>query len=306
MQIEAARDLNMIKSKTLIQALFKMEKYIFDQAEIVSSISDGMVDKIKQKANKDVFLFPNWTDTRLFFPIENRLEVRKEFGYKASDKIVLYSGSIGEKQGLDAILHAANDLRKIPTLKFIICGSGPYKTELQKIADNLKLTNVDFLPTQPFEKFNQFLNLADLHLIIQKASASDLVMPSKLTTILAVGGIPLITANEGSGLFTLVKKFNIGLIVEAENQVALNDGIVRAVNEDFSHFNRNARTYAEEYLSIDNIMRSFEEFMLYQGKPVKTKSVIPVESSNGNSLDHTAHVEINSNGKVPVGLDTKS
>ena len=79
----------------------------------------------------------------------------------------------------------------LPDLKFIICGSGPYKKELQKMADSLNLNNVNFFPTQPFEKFNQFLNLADLHLIIQKASASDLVMPSKLTTILAVGGISL-------------------------------------------------------------------------------------------------------------------
>ena len=39
MQIEAARDLSMIKSRTLVNLLFKIEKYIFDQARIVSSIS---------------------------------------------------------------------------------------------------------------------------------------------------------------------------------------------------------------------------------------------------------------------------
>ena len=118
-----------------------------------------------------------------------------------TDKIVLYSGSIGEKQGLDAILYAANEFETLGRLKFIICGSGPYKKKLQTMAENLKLDNLRFLPLQPFEKFNQFLNLADLHLIIQKASASDLVMPSKLTTILSSGGLTLITANEGSGLY---------------------------------------------------------------------------------------------------------
>ena len=82
-------------------------------------------------------------------------------------------------------------------------------------------------------------------------------MPSKLTTILAVGGIPLVTANQGSGLYAVVKKYNIGLIVEAENQVALNEGILKAVTEDFSHLNKNARAYAENYLSIENIMKSF-------------------------------------------------
>jgi len=299
MQIEAARDLNMIKSKALIQALFKVEKYIFKKAEIVSTISDGMVEKIQQKAEKEVHLFPNWTDTRLFYPIKNAPDMRHEFGYEKSDKIVLYSGSIGEKQGLEAILHAANDLRHVPKLKFIICGSGPYKKTLQKIAETLNLQNVNFLPTQPFEKFNQFLNLADLHLIIQKASASDLVMPSKLTTILAVGGIPLVTANPGSGLHSVIKKYNIGLIVEAENQVALNEGILKAVTEDFAHLNKNARAYAETYLSIDNIMKSFEELMLHQGKePKLAKGAILAEPKKN-------HIEVDANQKVPAGLNPK-
>jgi colanic acid biosynthesis glycosyl transferase WcaI len=306
MQIEAARDLNMIKSKGLVKFLFKVEKYIFDHSEIVSSISDGMVDKIQQKAKKEVFLFPNWTDTSLFYPVKNRAEIKKEFGYRASDKIVLYSGSIGEKQGLDAILHAANDLRNFTDIRFIICGSGPYKKELQKIADGLNLTNVDFLPTQPFEKFNTFLNLADLHLIIQKASASDLVMPSKLTTILAVGGVPLITANEGSGLYKLVKEYKVGLIVEAENQAALNDGILKGVNEDLSYLNTNARAYAEDFLSIDNIMGSFEQFMLYQKKvPVKSRTHVMVDSAI-DTHDLNGHVELASKEKVPAEVGTKS
>ncbi|MBA4057684.1 MAG: colanic acid biosynthesis glycosyltransferase WcaI, partial [Marivirga sp.] len=254
-------DLNMIKSKALINVLFKMEKFIFNQSEVVSSISEGMVKKIQEKAEKDVLMFPNWTDTTLFYPIGNREALKSEFGYKPTDKIVVYSGSIGEKQGLEAILHAANELRHLNHIKFIICGSGPYKIELQKLADNLHLDNVNFLPLQPFEKFNQFLNVADLHLIIQKSGASDLVMPSKLTTILSVGGLSLITANKGSGLYSLAEKHKIGLLIEAENQIALNDGILHAVSEDFSQMNKNARAYAEKYLSIDNVMHNFAQFI---------------------------------------------
>jgi colanic acid biosynthesis glycosyl transferase WcaI len=262
MQIEAARDLKMIKSPGLINTLFKIEKFIFNQSDIVSSISDGMVEKIAEKAQKDVLQFPNWTDTNIFYPLENRLEYRNELGYSPSDKIVLYSGSIGEKQGLDAILYAADALRQHGDIKFIICGSGPYKVELKKIAEKLKLDNLDFLPIQPFEKFNQFLNIADLHLIIQKASASDLVMPSKLTTMLSVGGLSLITANEGSGLYRVVKGHNIGILTEAENQTALNEGILKAIQGDFSHLNKNARNYAENYLAIDKIMGNFEKHIL--------------------------------------------
>jgi colanic acid biosynthesis glycosyl transferase WcaI len=258
MQIEAARDLNMIKSPKLINFLFKMERFIFRQADVVSSISDGMVRNIQEKAGKDVTLFPNWTDTKVFYPLGDRgSALRKELGYSETDRIVLYSGSIGEKQGLDAILHAANALRDVPRLKFIICGSGPYKAVLQQLADELKVDNVQFLPIQPFEKFNLFLNMADLHLIIQKAGASDLVMPSKLTTMLSVGGLVLITANEGTGLHDVVEKHDIGILVPAENQTALNEGIRDAIQGNYSHLRQKARKYAEDYLAINKIMQNF-------------------------------------------------
>jgi colanic acid biosynthesis glycosyl transferase WcaI len=257
LQIEAAQDLKMIKSKTVIDALFKIEKYILNRCDVISTISPGMVAKVRSKSGRDVVLFPNWTDTKFFFPIENKAALKKEYSYEPADKIVLYSGAIGEKQGLEAILHIANQLRNVTHLKFIICGSGPYKKELQNLAAELELRNINFMPLQDYSKFNDFLNLADIHLVIQKASASDLVMPSKLTTILAVGGVAIITANPGSGLHSLVREHNVGVLVEAENTGELKDGILKVVNGSFEEIGRNARKYAEDYLSIDRVLSSY-------------------------------------------------
>lgn len=270
LQIEAARDLKMIKSDSIVKMLFKLEKYIFRKADYVSSISEGMVAKIEAKAGKEVLFFPNWADTNQFFPIENKYRLKKEFGFAESNKIILYSGGIGEKQGLETILYAARDLRNHKDLKFVICGSGPYKSILKGMAQSLHLDNVIFYPLQPIEKFNEFLNMADVHLVIQKANASDLVMPSKLTTILAVGGLALITANEGSSLHSLVKKHNSAIVVEAENQQALNQGLLEAIMNNNDEITRNARVYAEKYLSIDNVMSEFAASVMtnsYSEKP---------------------------------------
>ncbi|UOG75100.1 WcaI family glycosyltransferase [Hymenobacter tibetensis] len=258
LQIEAARDLNMIRSKGVIDFLFKIEKFIFNQADYISSISDDMIKKIEAKAQKKVLLFPNWTDNSLFFPIDNKTGLKEEFGFSANDTVVLYSGAIGEKQGLEYILHAAKSFESRPAVKFVICGSGPYKEKLQSMAESLHLKNVVFLPLQPFEKFNKFLNMADIHLVIQKGNAGDLVMPSKLTTILAVGGLAVVTANPGSGLYSLLDKHKMGLLVEAESQQALNEGIRKAIDENSLHLTHNARIYAENYLSIEKVMKGFE------------------------------------------------
>jgi colanic acid biosynthesis glycosyl transferase WcaI len=263
MQIEAARDLGIIKSEAVINFLFKLEKRIFNQADFVSSISDGMVQKIKEKAGKPVLFFPNWVDNTIFYPLADKAVLKQAYGFAPTDKLVLYSGAIGEKQGLEAIIQAAKHFEASADVKFLICGSGPYKSKLEALASSLSLSNVVFLPLQPIEKFNFFLNMADVHLVIQKANASDLVMPSKLTTILAVGGLALITVNPESGLYQLVKKYDMGLLVEAESQAALNASLQQALASDgMPHHAHNGRLYAEQYLSVDTIMRTFARTVL--------------------------------------------
>lgn len=259
LQIEAARDLQMIRSKRLIGMMLKLERMILRQADHVSSIADGMIRRISDKSGKEVLLFPNWVDISQFHPLTDKAALKEAFGFAANDKIVLYSGAIGEKQGLEALLHAAAAWQHQPEIRFLICGSGPYKVRLEQLAEQLQLTNTIFLPLQPAGQFNQFLNMADVHLVIQKSHASDLVMPSKLTTILAVGGIALITANSGTGLHDLVSRHNIGILVDAENQEALQTGIGKAVWDNTTHIAENARAYAAAHLSISGVMTRFEE-----------------------------------------------
>ncbi|MGY8914249.1 MAG: WcaI family glycosyltransferase [Flavobacteriales bacterium] len=260
LQIEAAHDLGLIKSEKLLQLLYGTERFIFKHTDVVSSISDGMIARIERKAKKPLLFFPNWTDTNSFYPMDDNRALKTKFGFKDSDWVVLYSGAIGEKQGLEAILQAADKLKSYQQIHFVICGTGPYKEKLREMAMKMKLSNIHFLPLQPKEDFNAFLNMADLHLVIQKAKASDLVMPSKLTTILAVGGVALITANSDSSLYQLVNKYQMGVLVTAENQAALNEGILKAFqNKENKSVKDAARAYAQEYLAIDNVMQAFEK-----------------------------------------------
>ncbi|MGA0556485.1 WcaI family glycosyltransferase [Larkinella sp. VNQ87] len=258
MQIEAARDLNMIKSKSIIDILFKIERFILRRCDFITTISEEMVQKLREKTRRDVNLFLNSVDIEMLYPIPNQERLKRDFGFKDNDRIILYSGAIGEKQGLESILDLAKTFECRRELKFVICGSGPYKQKLIDLATSLQLTNIMFLPLQPTEKLNQFLNCADVHLVIQKMGASDLVMPSKLTSILAVGGVAVVTANERSGLYRLIDKNNIGILVEPENQSSLILGIWKALESDPTIIQQTARSYAENNLSIDSIMSSFE------------------------------------------------
>ncbi|CAN5469515.1 colanic acid biosynthesis fucosyltransferase WcaI [soil metagenome] len=257
LQVDAAKELGMLKSGPLLRFLFKLEKFIMRRADKVSTISRGMIRKIKVKAEREVLFCPNWVDTEQFFPTYNKNNSRKDWGFADNDKIILYSGSIGEKQGLESIIGVAEELKNDPSFKFIICGSGPYKEKLQQLTESQNLSNIIFYPLQPVEKLNDFFNLADVHLVIQKAGASDLVMPSKLSAILSVGGLAIITANPGTGLFEEVKQYNMGILGEAENVRALLDSIRHAIYNDHDKIKVNARRYAENHLTIDRVMTDF-------------------------------------------------
>jgi colanic acid biosynthesis glycosyl transferase WcaI len=258
LQIEAAQDLNMLSNNKLFEKLYKIEKGVLDKADFVSSISAGMIKKRAEKVQKEIQFFPNWVDTTRFFPITDREKLKEKWNFQTDDKVFLYSGAIGEKQGLESILHAAEKLIHNNKIKFIICGSGPYKEKLIEIANNAGLINVSFLPVQEMDVFNEFLNMADLHLILQKSNESDLVMPSKLTTILAVGGVSLVTAPEGTSLYETIDQYNLGYVIEPENTELLCKTIAEIkFDTSFELKKQKSREYALKYLNIDNVMNEF-------------------------------------------------
>jgi colanic acid biosynthesis glycosyl transferase WcaI len=130
-------------------------------------------------------LFPNWVDTRQIYPLlEGPNPLRAHLGLAPEQLAVLYAGTMGKKQGLEHLLTAASRLQG-RQLQFILCGDGAVRAELENTAK--ELSNVLFLQVQPAERLNELLNLADIHILPQKADAADLVMPSKLSGMLASG-----------------------------------------------------------------------------------------------------------------------
>lgn len=56
--------------------------------------------------------------------------------------------------------------------------------------------------------------MAEMRLVIQKINADGLVMPSKLTNIIAVGGMAIVTANPGTSLYELLINIKRGYLLK--------------------------------------------------------------------------------------------
>ena len=91
-------------------------------------------------------------------------------------------------------------------------------------------SNIKFLPLQPFERLGQLLGLADIHLLPQSPEAADLVLPSKLSGMLASGKAVISTCKADTELANVVA--HCGLVVAPEDGNALADAIGKLVDDD--------------------------------------------------------------------------
>lgn len=225
LQPDAAIDLGMLSGRVLIKFLYFIERFCYKTASLISAIGEGMIEKIESKGvpKKKLFLFSNWVN---FEDINAAIQLddsafRKPHNLEGK-YVVLHSGNIGEKQGLETLLDAAwlsqqND----DNIQFLIVGDGVRRKNLEKKAAVLELKNIKFLDVQSKKAFFEMLVSVDISVIMQKRQVRDTVVPSKLLNILAVG-LPLIACvDRKSETARILQNLTEDVLVEPENAQAL-------------------------------------------------------------------------------------
>jgi colanic acid biosynthesis glycosyl transferase WcaI len=264
LQLDAARELDIIRQPLLLACLGRLERFLFTRAQAVTTISRAMAARIIDKGAppERVHLLPNWADLDDIKPGNRKNALRQELGFK-DEVIVLYAGNMGEKQGLEVILEAASLTRRNTAIRYVLAGEGGARKRLMERAWKLSLDSVRFLPLQSQERFPMLLAAADIHLVVQKHKASDLVMPSKLGNILAAGRPFIATALPDTELGRVTLESRAGLLVPPEAAGPLAQAIINlAQNKDIRRkMGLKARNFAEERLGRDKIMTTWEDLL---------------------------------------------
>jgi colanic acid biosynthesis glycosyl transferase WcaI len=273
-EVDAMLGLGMAgKSLIIPRIAYGIESWLMRRFDVVSTISYSMMEKAKKKGvlAEKVMFFPNWADTEFVTPNIDSSAIRAAWGFTKADKVVLYAGNMGAKQGLEMVLEAAAQYQSqsgfefhsesLDSVKFVFVGAGAHVDKLKQQAVDMNLKNVIFKPLQAWEDVPTMLAMADVHLVIQKKGAADAVLPSKLTNILSAGGNAVVTAEKETELGQLTLKFpGIYTLAEPESLPAF----IQALNAELGHkdkngsgYNRIARGYAEQHLNKDAILSEF-------------------------------------------------
>jgi colanic acid biosynthesis glycosyl transferase WcaI len=250
-------ELGLVKLRGLERVIAWGESFLLRRFERVTSISARMCEKLGEKGVRQdrIGLLPNWVDVDAIRPTESANLLRDGLGLGASTTVALYAGTMGEKQGLDTLVEAAKMLQERSEIHFVFAGEGAGRARLQQRAAGLR--NISFLPLQPAEQLNELLNLADVHLLPQRAGAADLVMPSKLTGMLASGRPVVAGAASGTQIADVVQ--HCGLVVPPENGRAMAEAVAALAGDpDWRRaLGQAARTYAVEAWGMEAVLARF-------------------------------------------------
>jgi colanic acid biosynthesis glycosyl transferase WcaI len=258
-ELDAAFEVGLLRGSWLRRSLAVVERAVLSRMDRISSISSEMLRLLTQKGvppEKQVF-FPNWVDTLQIKPMDRPSHFRKHLGLGDGDVVALYAGNMGRKQALEHLIEAARRLERSPHLRIVLSGDGPMRLALEK--EGRGLSNVRFLPLQPAEEFNELLNLADLHLLMQRTDSTGPFMPSKLAGMLASGRPVVATVHPDSDVAHSIE--GCGRIVPPGQPVALAQAILELAQEPEKRrlLGERARRVAVQTWEKENILRKFEQ-----------------------------------------------
>ncbi|WP_226961783.1 MULTISPECIES: glycosyltransferase family 4 protein [Streptomyces] len=170
-----------------------VERRMLAGATLVGVIHESFRERVRALGvpAERVRLVPNWSHVTP--PTRPRAHTRARLGWPPGQTVLLHSGNMGLKQGLDVLIDAA---RLAPELRVVLMGDGSCRAQLAERAASLP--NVDLLPPADEAEFPEILAAADALLVTQRASVLDMSVPSKLTSYF-VAARPVIASVAGNG-----------------------------------------------------------------------------------------------------------
>lgn len=226
---------------------------VADGVQFLSSELYNYIPKLNIDANK-VFVITRGVDTEIFKPRDGKDSLRKEFGVKEDDIVILYVGRLDLVKGVDYLLRAAKEIiLNYKNIKFLIVGDGSLRGGYEALAQSFS-NNVIFTGFR--EDIPDLMNISDIFVlpslsegvanVVMEASASGLpVIATK------VGEVPQIVLDGKTGI--LIKRKDVDSLVSAIEKLVDNPMLAKEMGEA-------GRKRMEEEYNWETICRKVETF----------------------------------------------
>lgn len=285
-----AGGLGMVRSRLLLQLMRWCERSLLNRADILLVLSEEMRLQLRQLGVRvPIEVFPIWVDTSA---------IRPQPPKSRAAPVLLYSGNLGRKQGLDQVLALAEQLRvSRPDIPVVIRGAGGEGVALATAVKRLGLANIKFEGLVPRAQLNDGLAEGDIHLVPQRADGADFAVPSKIYSILAAGRCLVATALPGSALWRLQAETDAFLCVPPNDPSTFASAVLRLAEDPElrREMGLRGRRHIEEHHAQDRLLARLDDLLITLSRdgelsPQPAGLVILEPDKNGHACEWLRYI----------------
>ncbi len=202
----------------------RLESWVMREADSIvvahSSFRAQLVQNLHVEPTK-IRTIKNWTHVQSNAANDRRAD-RGRFGWSETETVVLHAGSMGVKQGLENVVHAAQIAdKKQLSLRFVLIGDGNQRRSLEEMA--VQTPCLEFRDPLPQSDFVAALKAADILLVNEKPGVAEMSIPSKLTSYFQSGTPVLASTSPMSNAAQEIRNSKAGIVVDSGDPVLLVD-----------------------------------------------------------------------------------
>lgn len=177
----------------------------------------------------------------------NRDWARSSFGWASDNFVVIHTGNMGAKQGLENVIESAKVLGADVKIKIYLVGHGNQEANLKKLCKGME--NIKVLPAVAIDRYSALLSAADLLLINERGTQMEMSLPSKLTSYLYSERPVLAAVPRGGATWNFLD--GVAELVEADDPFALAKKIQELSKqpEKLADLARKGKVFAQANLS---------------------------------------------------------
>ena len=253
----------MLNNRNILKCVDWWCRLTYRCADHIAVLSPGFKRKLIERGvpEEKISVIYNWCDEGQIAIMERSLAAEREPEMVGRFNIV-FAGTMGKAQALDAVLDAAELIaERLPLVQFVFIGGGIDVERLTRITAEKKLDNVRFLPRRPVSEIGSALNMADLLLVhLKDDPLFEITLPSKTQAYLAVGR-PILMAVRGDAA-DLVEKAGAGITCSPEDPhsiAASVEKLAAMTEEERDEMGRRGATYYQQELALAVGVRRFEK-----------------------------------------------
>lgn len=259
---ESLQEITKTENKHIIKFMNFLVNYIYKNTDHILTSSRSFIDKIKPRITNDkttIQYFPQYS------VVLQSNEVIKEFDKYQDNFNILFTGNHGQAQGLDLVVEAACEFKKVNSnIRYHLLGDGRDKERIkQLIIDNGVEDYVILHERVEEDLVSAYANSVDACLLILKPNdLFDMSIPAKMQTYMdcrkailccAMGESKMIVDEAKCGLS--VEKMNVEELIRVSNEMS------KLSKEELKELGNNGYKYLNEFFNKEKLIDQLEKIM---------------------------------------------